>query len=180
MKPLNFHPFPNLSSERLLLRKFETTDDKTIFFLRSNPEVIKYIKRAPEKHIDEARAFIQKITTGIDENEWISWAITKKDDPKMIGTICIWNFSKANNSGEIGYDLLPKHQGQGIMSEALKMVIDYGFSNLELDVLEAFTDERNQPSIHLLLKNHFRQDVSRTDDHNEHNRIYILKNYGLQ
>ena len=176
MKPLNFHPFPSLTSERLLLRKFKTSDDQEIFFLRSNPEVMKYIKREPEKHIDEAQAFIKKITTGIDNNEWISWAITKKESPELIGTICIWNFSKENNSGEIGYDLMPKQQGKGIMTEALKLVIEYGFKKLELDTLEAYTDERNQASIHLLLKNHFRHDTSRTDKHNEHNRIYILKN----
>jgi len=176
MKPLNFHPFPTLTSERLLLRKFTSSDDKEVFFLRSNPEVMKYIKREPEKHINEARVFIKKIHSGIDNNEWINWAITKKDTPTLIGTICIWNFSKTRNSGELGYDLMPNYQNQGIMSEAIKLVIDYGFKILDLDSVEAFTDERNQASIHLLLKNHFRHDTSRVDKHNEHNRIYVLKN----
>jgi len=71
---------------------------------------------------------------------------------------------------------MPKYHRQGIMSEAIALVIDYGFKTLELDYLEAFTHERNQASIHLLLKNHFRHDKSRIDKEYEFNRIYVLKN----
>lgn len=175
MKALNFYPFPIRTTERLLLRKFETTDDKEIFFLRSNPDVMKYIKREPEKHIDEARAFIKKITTGIDKQEWISWAITEKGNPQLIGTICIWNFSKENNSGEIGYDMVPTHQRKGFMSEALKSVVEYGFKTLELNYLSAYTDKRNLASKHLLLKHHFRHDPTVKDSHNINNQVFILK-----
>ena len=179
MKPLNFSPFPILESERLQLRRVEHTDVNEVFFLRSNPDVLKYIKREPAKKLIEATKFINKIQKGMIEKKWITWAITTKELHNMIGSICIWNFSEKHNSGEVGYDLMPNFQGQGYMTEALQSVIQYGFKTLELDTLEAFTDRRNQPSIHLLLKNHFRHDTSRIDNGNDYNRIYVLKNDGL-
>ncbi len=176
MKPLNFSPFPTLESKRLILRRIEFTDVNEVFFLRSNPEVLKYIKREPATKLLDATKFIKKIKRGMNGNKWITWAITTKELHNMIGSICLWNFSEKHNSGEVGYDLMPEFHRQGYMTEAMELVIDYGFRTLELATLEAFTDKRNQASIHLLLKNHFRHDTSRIDNHNEHNRIYVLKN----
>ena len=58
MLALNFTPFPELKTERLLLRKFERTDANEIFFLRSNENVLRYIGREPTKTIAKAEEFI--------------------------------------------------------------------------------------------------------------------------
>jgi ribosomal-protein-alanine N-acetyltransferase len=44
-----------------------------------------------------------------------------------------------NNTIEVGYGLNPAFQNKGIMTEALKCVIDYGFNELKLIKIEAFT-----------------------------------------
>ena len=45
MLTINFNPFPNLETERLLLRRVDENDVNEIFALRSNPETMKYIPR---------------------------------------------------------------------------------------------------------------------------------------
>jgi ribosomal-protein-alanine N-acetyltransferase len=45
MLVLNFHPFPNLESERLLLRRIDEQDVQEIFEMRSDSENMKYIPR---------------------------------------------------------------------------------------------------------------------------------------
>lgn len=41
-----------------------------------------------------------------------------------------FDFSTENNSCEIGYELMPEFQGQGIMKESAEEVINYAFQTL--------------------------------------------------
>ncbi len=76
----------------------------------------------------------------------ISWGITTKESNILIGSICLWNFSEDKKTAEVGYDLDPEFQGKGIMSEALKAVLNFGFKRRGFDTIEAHTDYRNNPS----------------------------------
>ena len=65
-----------------------------------------------------------------------------------------------NKTGEIGYVLNEAFRGQGFMEEALKSAIYYGFSQLELETIIAYTDGDNHSSIRVLLKTGFTEIVS--------------------
>ncbi len=173
---MNFTPFPELHTERLVLRQIQFSDSDVIWYLRSDPGVTKYIKRAKTKTREEAEAFIEMITTGIQKNEWISWAITLKGNESLIGTICFWNFSQDYKTAEVGYDLSPLHQGKGIMHEAMQGVIEYGFDTLQLHLIEALTHRNNQSSKKLLEKNNFQYNPKRKDEDNKDNSIFELIN----
>jgi len=140
----NFTPFPELKTERLLLRKLEITDANEMFFLRSNENVLRYIGREPTKTITEAEEFINKINKSVDVNESILWGISFLNDPSLIiGTICFWNIQKEHYRAEIGYILHPDHWRKGIMKEAINAVVDYGFSILGLHSIEALLNHEN-------------------------------------
>ena len=155
MLEINFTPFPGLITERLHLKQLTFEHERDLFELRSNESVSKYIGRQLATSMDEARAFIQKIDKGIAENESGYWAITHRNHDKLIGTICLFDFSKENRSAEIGYELHPDFQGQGIMQEALTCVLDYGFETMKLQSITAFTHSQNLKSRRLLERNHF-------------------------
>ena len=151
MLQLNFTPFPELKTERLLLRRLEKTDANEIFFLRSNEDVLRYLGREPTNTISEAEEFINRINKGIDENESVLWGIALIGKPSVIiGTICLWNIQKENYRGEIGYLLHPGYWRKGIMKEAIKCVNDYGFSVLGLHSIEAVTSPGNEASAAVL------------------------------
>ena len=114
-----FTPFPVLKTERLTLRQLSVNDDKEIFALRSDKQVNKYLDRDPTNTIEDARKFIHKIVEVVKQNKGIYWAITLTNNDNLIGTICLFNFSNENDQAEIGYELLPAFQGQGIMQEAI-------------------------------------------------------------
>jgi ribosomal-protein-alanine N-acetyltransferase len=71
--------------------------------------------------------------------------------------------------------LSPKFQGKGIMNESLKSILEFGFKNLNLDLIEAYTHKRNLSSKKLLERNRFILDVNKKDEHNQDNIIYKLK-----
>jgi len=156
MVELNFTPFPELKTERLLLRRLETTDANEMLFLRSNDDVLRYLGREPASSVKEGEEFIVRINKAVDDNESILWGIALLSDPAVIiGTICLWNFKPENYRGEIGYILHPNHWRKGIMKEAIICVIDYGFNVLKLHSIEALLSPGNVASSALLERTGF-------------------------
>jgi ribosomal-protein-alanine N-acetyltransferase len=155
MLTINFNPFPNLETERLLLRRVDEKDVNEIFALRSNPETMKYIPRPLVKTNEDALEHIAMIDAKIENNEGINWAITLKDDPKLIGIIGHYRIKPEHFRAEIGYMLLPEFNGKGIIPEAVKEVVDYGFKVMKLHSIEAIIDPENFGSEKVLQKNGF-------------------------
>ena len=153
----NFTPFPVLKTERLTLRQLVSSDDNEILALRSDDNVNKYLDRKPSKSIDDAKTFIETINKNIQRNDSIYWAITLNGTDKLIGTICLFDFSDDNLKAEIGYELLPGFQGKGIMQEATSKVIDFGNQHIGLNSIEAYTHFENQSSTRLLEKFNFKR-----------------------
>jgi len=157
-------PLTTFASERLIFRKLTLEDAPEIYFLRSDNAVNKFIKRNKPKRIEDARQFILDRNRDIEEGKLYYWAISIKNTTKLIGSICLWNLSEDGTTAEIGYDLHPTFQKMGYMSEAMKAVMDYGFSVLKLTTIEAFTHRNNRASTKLLESHHFILDLNRVDD----------------
>ena len=108
---LNFNPFPNLESERLLLRRIDKNDMLEIFAMRSDAENMKYIPRPLVKNHEEALEHLAMIDSGIENNEAINWAITIKGSSKLLGIIGFYRTKHEHYRSEIGYMLLPEIHG---------------------------------------------------------------------
>jgi [ribosomal protein S5]-alanine N-acetyltransferase len=143
---MNFPPFTDLTTKRLLLRKLQPEDEEEIFQLRSDEKVSALIDRPIATSIEDARQFIDKMIAA----QAMMWVITLKDNPKLIGTIVYWNIVKEKDEAEVGYELLPQYRGQGITQEALLKVIEFGFKTLELKNIVAGPKAINEPSVKLL------------------------------
>jgi ribosomal-protein-alanine N-acetyltransferase len=155
MLQLNFEPFPNLETERLFLRRVSHADVKEILELRSNVETMKYIPRPLIQTEDDALEHIANIDAKIETQEGINWAITLKGSPKLIGLLGHYRIQHENFRAEIGYMLLPDFNSKGIISEAVKAVLKYGFEVMKLHSIEAVIDPANLASEKVLQKNGF-------------------------
>lgn len=170
---MNSATFPTLRTERLTLRQLSIDDHQDILALRSDPEINKYLGRQPSKTIEDAINFINKVNENIEKNIALYWAITLAETETFVGTICLFDFSDENNSCEIGYELMPKFQGQGIMKEATQVVIDYVFQTLNLKKIFAVTHCDNQNSTTLLTKFNFVKSIE-NDKENPNLNIFTL------
>ena len=162
MPALNFTSFPQLMTERLLLRRLSEADAHDILMLRSNEQVNQFLDRPACIDLEAAKNFIAKIEKGIANNESLYWVITLKGNDKLIGTICLWNFEADKMQAEIGFELHPDFQGKGVMQEAIAKVIDYSFSELKLSVVTGLTNPANLLSIKVLERNNFLRDENYT------------------
>jgi [ribosomal protein S5]-alanine N-acetyltransferase len=171
---MKYTPFLKLESDRLFLRQLLDSDDLRIFQLRSDDRINKYIKRHKPVDVNQAREFIDRIKSVSKEGNSLYWVICLRDDPTLIGTICLWNFSQENMIAEVGYEMLPDHQGQGYADEALKTVIRYGFKMIALQSIEAHTHKDNARSSKLLERNHFVQIANETSESSSDEIIYRI------
>ncbi|MBL7702071.1 MAG: GNAT family N-acetyltransferase [Ferruginibacter sp.] len=147
MLELNFSPFPEIKTKRLLLRRMTDADATALLFLRSDDRVMQYIGREKTKTLEEATAFIQKINASVDANESIMWAIALLEDPAtMVGTICFWNILTDHYRAEVGYVLHPDQWRKGIMKEAVQAVVDFGFNEMKLHGIEGHINPENAVS----------------------------------
>ena len=144
---------PTLITERLTLRPLSVNDASEILLLRSDTEINKFLDRKPSKTLEDALHFIKII---LENSEAFYWAITKTGEERLIGTICLYDFSEDRDKCEIGYELRTEFQGQGIMLEAATKVIQYAMESLDVKNIEAFTHKDNQSSTNLLEKLNFK------------------------
>jgi|LakMenEpi03Aug12_release.lakeMendotaPanAssembly.Ray.scaffolds.fasta_scaffold1133945_1 ribosomal-protein-alanine N-acetyltransferase len=152
MLHISFDPFPIIETERLILKRFNESDAKDLFALRSLDECMKYIGKPTHKSIDESIELIKLYNKTITEDIGIDWAIFHKLEQKIIGSIAIHKIDKQNHRGEVGYMLHPIYWKQGVISEAIHEVIKFGFNTLNLHSLEALIDKNNDASIAVLTK----------------------------
>lgn len=159
MLELNFSPFPVIETERLLLRRIGAKDDNDLFFLRSSKAAMKYLDRPMHSSINETQELIKKIEDGILQNTAIGWGLSLKGKAQLIGTISYHRIEKEHYRAEIGYMIHPDYWRTGLISEAIKPVIDFGFNQMNLHSIEANVNPENIASIKLLEKHKFTKEA---------------------
>jgi ribosomal-protein-alanine N-acetyltransferase len=153
---LYFKNFPGLESERLILRKLDINDVDQIFEFTSLPETSEILSWFPHSDKSVSRTFIKNIISKYSNNEVSQWAIELKSDKIVIGIAGFVQFFSEHSRGEIAYVLSPKYQNKGYMTEALKMVLEYGFNMIKLRRIEAKCEINNFSSERVLQKLGFR------------------------
>ena len=169
----NIISFPELTTENMQLRKVTLEDIHEIYKIRSDENISTYLDRPVCKSIDEAKKFILKMNEDFENKETIYWAICKKGEKKLIGTICLWKILMSESKAEIGFELFTEYQGKGIMREAVPRVIDFAFNELGLYIIEGAVEMGNKRSIMLLERHGFK--VSHVYDNNEDMILYELR-----
>ena len=149
-KPL-FDSFPLLSTPRLILRALALTDLDDLYEYASDPEIDRYTPWDHYKNIEEARENLNEFLEAYEKHGFWAWGIEHHADKKLIGII---NFNKPgyDRKVEVGYTIARKYWGQGLATEALQVLIQYGFEKLDVARIEAVILPENKASSKVLLK----------------------------
>ena len=153
-----FSQFPELHASRLHLRQIGPADADAIFDLYRQEAVTQYLDIDALVEPSEAQELAEFFVRSYREQFAIRWAITLAGERRLIGTCGYNGLDAGNRRAEIGYDLAPAFWRQGIMAEALRAILDYAFTVMDLHRVEAVTSPANTASQVLLARLGFQQE----------------------
>ncbi len=139
-----------LETNRLFLRHFTDDDVDAVFAMRSDAEIMRFI-REPQKKRDETLNWLRLIS-GKWEDEKIGFcAVVEKKSGNLIGWCGLWRL-KETDEIEVGYAIAREFQGKGFAPEAAKACLKYGFDELSLDKIVAVAFPENLASQNVMKK----------------------------
>lgn len=144
--------FTTYKTERLLLRRLTPDDFIYVFEHYSDTEIKDFFGlTSDEEFIKELNKFENGYTTHNRSLE--VFQLIDKENNKIIGTCGFHNWYKDHHRAEIGYSITNEvYKGLGVMSEAMKVVIEHGFVKMKLHRIEALVGTQNVASIKLMEK----------------------------
>ena len=134
-----------LRTERLLLRPFSLSDVDDVLEYGSDPEWAAFYDHPYDR--GEAEDMVARaVLTSWDEHPWFALEL----DGRVIGMAVL--SLERRDIANLGYDVARPHWGKGLAPEAARAVVDWGFREMGLIKVAAFTNPRNRQSWRVMEK----------------------------
>jgi len=146
---------PTLKTDRLTLRKLVYSDQEQIFAYSKNPNVAEHVIWYPHKTEFDTIQFLNIVYEAYNHNKAAPWGIQWKANGEIIGTAGFVNWDREKREAEIGYALSEEFWKRGIISEAVKEIVKFGFERMNLFKIVARCKPANIGSYKVLEKCRF-------------------------
>ena len=140
---------PTIETECLILRDLVEEDAKQMFEYNTDHEVSKYLFWSAHQSMAETVAEISRYKSS---EQMMQWAITLKDNGKLIGVGGFGIVNKKMLKADLGYSFNPKYWNKGYATEMTKALIDYGFNQMKLVRIQGAVHPDNTASTKVLEK----------------------------
>ena len=122
-----------LETKRLILRPWEESDAENLFKYASHPDVGPIAGWAVHTSVENSREIIRRVLSAPE-----TYAVVLKESGQPVGSIGLMlgkasNIGLPDSEGEIGYWIGVPYWGRGLIPEAVRELMRYGFENLKLN-----------------------------------------------
>ena len=147
-----FQAFPQLETDRLILRRMQASDAQALFQVLGDDEVTRYYDDATFTAVSQAEEQIAAWESGFAHRRSLRWGIVHKQAGVVIGSCGMYSIHPWHLRASIGYELAQSFWRQGLMTEALNAMLALGFNEMGLNRIDAVVMPENLASIKLLEK----------------------------
>jgi [ribosomal protein S5]-alanine N-acetyltransferase len=175
----HFTVFPALQTPRLRLREMTAEDAAAVFAIRGDYEVTRLNIGAAYTELQQAHDLIAAMHDAYIEQREVRWGITRHGDDTVLGMVGFNYWHRIDRRASVGFDLRRDCWGQGIMREALQAVLHFGFTEMELNRIEADASAENTASIRLLARLGFQQEGLQREQYFEEGAFHDLMLFSL-
>ena len=162
MRKKLFSEIPYLKGDRLTLHGLTQKDAAALQELVDSPVVYRYLPTFLfEKRYEDVRTVIARL---YDEcwKESIILGVFRKDE--FCGLAEMYGYRDPLHKISVGFRLSDHSWGKGIATEAVGMMVDYLYSETDIEIIAASTMIQNQASANVLRKNGFKLVVHASDE----------------
>ncbi|WP_175623287.1 GNAT family N-acetyltransferase [Chryseobacterium schmidteae] len=137
-------------TERLLIRPVSVEDADIIFQLYNMPNFIKFIGNKNINSLSDAENYIKsKFLPQIEKRGFGNYILVLKDGNQKIGSVGIFE-REGLDVADIGFSVLEKFEGKGLMFEAAQKVKSVVMEDFGLNKISAITSKDNFSSQKLI------------------------------
>ncbi|MDP4523571.1 RimJ/RimL family protein N-acetyltransferase [Bacillus halotolerans] len=152
-----------LKGHTIYIRPLETEDAEENLRLQSENraffEQFSMIRADDYYTIEGQRKRIEQYQQRLENDQEYHFGIFTNKDHTLIGTVSLFQIIRgALQCAFIGYFLDKAHNGKGLMTEAVRLIVDYAFYDLKLHRIEAGVMPRNLGSMRVLEKAGFHKE----------------------
>ena len=144
-----------IETERLILREVKEIDTETLFNDMNNIKISSCLLEVPHPFkMSAAKTWVKHcIRTSKKKlrTDYI-FAITLKGEDNMIGEVILSETDFYQKKSELAFWLSESHWKKGIITEAVKAVIDFAFNDLKINRIEISVFAKNEASNNLTKK----------------------------
>jgi ribosomal-protein-alanine N-acetyltransferase len=142
---------PPIETERLVLRPPRMEDAASVFeAYAQDEEAVRYLTFTPNQTLAQTEEFMRERLRRVEQGRAFVWAITRRADGTLIGMIELR--AQQGFKADFGYALARPFWGQGLMTEALRAVLDFAFSLPGMYRVWAVCDVENVGSARVMEK----------------------------
>lgn len=171
--------FPIIKTKRLILRQLTLNDAKDVFEYASVPEMSRFLVWEYHKSIQDSIDFINFSANEFNSLSSIIWGIELAESKKIIGTIDLRNFYNKNKCAETGYGINIEYWNKGIVTESLSAILDYAFSELQLNRVESHCEPENTGSWRVMEKSGMKHEGTLREKIFMKNKFRTMKFYSI-
>jgi [ribosomal protein S5]-alanine N-acetyltransferase len=145
--------FPELYTQRLILRKLQIEDINSLVKYANNKKISASILNMPHPYQEPDAVFrMRDVHQGFKNKVRYVFAIVLKERIEFIGEISL-HLDNARNIAQLAYWVGEPFWGNGVATEACKNVLKFGFEKLQLTTIYATCHIENKASEKVLLHN---------------------------
>jgi ribosomal-protein-alanine N-acetyltransferase len=142
--------FEELSTERLMLKKLTPEIYQFVFDNFAEPDLMIFFGFDTWQELNKEKVKYDKGISSYNRS-FLNFQLIDKQSKRIIGWCGFHTWYVEHNRAELGYMLREDEtKGKGLMTEALKPIIEFGFNEMKLTRIEAFVGPDNEPSQRLL------------------------------
>lgn len=154
-----------IETQRLILRPFREEDRAPMAAINGDPRVNEWLGGPITREMSDA--FIDRANAKLAAEGFDFFAAELKADGRLVGTIGIRRnlTPPPPRAVELGWRLAVEAQGQGLASEGARACLEWGFANLDVDEILAWTAATNVRSQAVMRRIGMVADPARDFDH---------------
>jgi len=143
---------PTLQTERLIIRPWQRSDANEMFEYASDHEVTRLAMWRKHTSVEESIRDIAEAICRYEKHSWMYLGIEHRADRKFIGSVGFVEWNRTDQRAELAFALNRNYWNRGIMTEACRAVLQFGWDEMQLHRVEAKCIATNLASIAILTR----------------------------
>jgi [ribosomal protein S5]-alanine N-acetyltransferase len=137
---------PTIAGGGLRLRPWALADAETLEAACGDPDICRFTTVPHHYTLEAANDWIRRQHERINDGACIVLAIEPESVGRPIGMVGLFGLDEPDPTARFGYWIVLEHRGGGLARKAVRLVADWAFTHLDVEVIHIDVEPQNEAS----------------------------------